>query len=68
MLSTPSAFAVGGPKEGQFLGIFLPMITAVFGVTWIVEVRDIQNGNTVAINMITQQIFDLGSKCGIGRW
>ena len=31
MLSTPSAFAVGGPKEGQFLGVFLPMITAVVG-------------------------------------
>jgi NCS1 family nucleobase:cation symporter-1 len=31
MLSTPSAFAVGGPKEGQFLCIFLPMITAVVG-------------------------------------
>ena len=30
-MSTPSAFAVGGPKEGQFLCIFLPMITAVVG-------------------------------------
>ena len=31
MLSTPSAFVAGGPKEGQFLSVFLPMITAVVG-------------------------------------
>jgi NCS1 family nucleobase:cation symporter-1 len=31
MLSAPSAFVAGGPKEGQFWGVFLPMITAVVG-------------------------------------
>jgi len=31
MLSTPSQFAPGGPKEGQFLGAFLPGLTAMVG-------------------------------------
>ena len=31
MLSTPSAFAVGGPREGQFLQVFFPSLTAMVG-------------------------------------
>ncbi|NCG19440.1 MAG: nitrate reductase [Rhodobacterales bacterium] len=31
MLSAPSAFAVGGPKEGQFLSVFFPSLTAMVG-------------------------------------
>ncbi|MCA9488971.1 MAG: NCS1 family nucleobase:cation symporter-1 [Myxococcales bacterium] len=31
MLSTPSAFAEGGPKEGQFLSVFFPSLTAMVG-------------------------------------
>jgi nucleobase:cation symporter-1, NCS1 family len=31
MLSTPSQFAVGGPKEGQFLSVFFPSLTAMVG-------------------------------------
>ena len=31
MLSTPSAFAAGGPREGQFLSVFFPSLTAMVG-------------------------------------
>ncbi|NOY25042.1 MAG: NCS1 family nucleobase:cation symporter-1 [Oligoflexia bacterium] len=31
MLSTPSQFAVGGPKEGQFWSVFFPSLTAMVG-------------------------------------
>ena len=31
MLSTPSAFAEGGPKAGQFWGVFFPNLTAMVG-------------------------------------
>lgn len=31
MLSTPSAFAPGGEKEGQFLSVFFPSLTAMVG-------------------------------------
>jgi len=31
MLSTPSQFAVGGPKEGQFWNVFFPSLTAMVG-------------------------------------
>jgi NCS1 family nucleobase:cation symporter-1 len=31
MLSTPSQFAVGGPKEGQFFSVFFPSLTAMVG-------------------------------------
>ncbi len=31
MLSTPSAFAPGGPKEGQFWSVFFPSLTAMVG-------------------------------------
>ena len=31
MLSTPSAFAVGGAKEGQFFTVFWPSLTAMVG-------------------------------------
>ncbi|MCK6503405.1 NCS1 family nucleobase:cation symporter-1 [Myxococcota bacterium] len=31
MLSTPSAFAPGGPKEGQFWSTFFPSLTAMVG-------------------------------------
>jgi nucleobase:cation symporter-1, NCS1 family len=31
MLSTPSQFAPGGPKEGQFMSVFLPSLTAMVG-------------------------------------
>jgi len=31
MLSTPSQFAAGGPKEGQLLGTFFPAVTAMVG-------------------------------------
>ncbi len=31
MLSTPSQFAAGGPKEGQFLGTFFPAVTGMVG-------------------------------------
>ena len=31
MLSTPSQFAAGGPKEGQFMSVFLPSLTAMVG-------------------------------------
>jgi NCS1 family nucleobase:cation symporter-1 len=31
MLSTPSQFAKGGPKEGQFFSVFFPSLTAMVG-------------------------------------
>jgi NCS1 family nucleobase:cation symporter-1 len=31
MLSTPSAFAPGGPREGEFLSVFFPSLTAMVG-------------------------------------
>ena len=31
MLSTPSQFAEGGPKEGKFFGVFFPALTAMVG-------------------------------------
>jgi len=31
MLSTPSAFRAGGPREGQFLAVFFPSLTAMVG-------------------------------------
>ncbi len=31
MLSAPSQFATGGPKEGQFLGTFFPAVTGMVG-------------------------------------
>jgi nucleobase:cation symporter-1, NCS1 family len=31
MLSTPSKFAAGGPKEGQFWSVFFPSLTAMVG-------------------------------------
>ncbi len=31
MLATPSQFAAGGPKEGQFLRVFFPSLTAMVG-------------------------------------
>lgn len=31
MLETPSAFAAGGEKEGQFLSVFFPSLTAMVG-------------------------------------
>jgi NCS1 family nucleobase:cation symporter-1 len=31
MLSTPSQFVVGGPKEGQFWNVFFPSLTAMVG-------------------------------------
>ncbi len=31
MLSAPSAFAPGGPKEGQFASVFFPSLTAMVG-------------------------------------
>ena len=31
MLSTPSQFAAGGPKEGQFWSVFFPSLTAMVG-------------------------------------
>ena len=31
MLSTPSQFAEGGPKEGQFFSVFFPSLTAMVG-------------------------------------
>ncbi|MFT4977861.1 MAG: NCS1 family nucleobase:cation symporter-1 [Myxococcota bacterium] len=31
MLSTPSQFAVGGPREGQFWSVFFPSLTAMVG-------------------------------------
>ena len=31
MLSTPSAFVEGGPKEGQFWSVFFPSLTAMVG-------------------------------------
>ena len=31
MLSTPSQFEPGGPREGQFLAVFLPSLTAMVG-------------------------------------
>ncbi|MCK6531130.1 NCS1 family nucleobase:cation symporter-1 [Myxococcota bacterium] len=31
MMSTPSQFALGGPKEGQFLSAFLPALTGMVG-------------------------------------
>ena len=31
MLSTPSTFAAGGPREGQFLSVFFPSLTAMVG-------------------------------------